>query len=115
MEGSDLEHVGPLVQSLLGHISELVAATDIADSNCGELLAATETLRALASSPHPPQLQLAEAVACLGKAFTNIVDHLLAQQIKVKHQLRCSHCYRVVPLINSVTYYILAKIIINLC
>lgn len=87
MEGSDLEHVGPLVQSLLGHISELVAVTDVADSNCGELLAAIERLRALASSPHPPQPQLADGVARLGKAFTDIVDHLLAQQIKVRHQL----------------------------
>lgn len=87
MEGSDLEHVGPLVQSLLGHISELVAVTDVADSNCGELLAAIERLRALASSSHPPQPQLADGVARLGKAFTDIVDHLLAQQIKVRHQL----------------------------
>lgn len=80
--------MGPLVQSLLGHICELVAATDIAGSSCGELLAAIEGLRAVASSAHPPQPQLVEGVARLGKAFTNIVDYLLAQQIKVKYHLK---------------------------
>ncbi|KAG8261869.1 protein inscuteable homolog isoform X2 [Homalodisca vitripennis] len=80
VEQGHLEHVGPLVQSLLGHISELLAVTE---SDCSELLAASEGLRALATAAQPQQPALSESVSRLGLAFTGVVDDLLARQIKL--------------------------------
>lgn len=67
----------------MGHIGELLAVTDLADSDCSELLAASESLRKVATSLQPRQSELSERVTRLGKAFTDVVDYLLAQQIKV--------------------------------
>ncbi|XP_054262354.1 protein inscuteable homolog [Macrosteles quadrilineatus] len=86
VEQEQLEHVGPLVQSLLGHMTELLAVVELPSSSsecCGQLVAAGELLRTASSAKTLQQQQLVESVTRLGRAFTSVMDHLLAQQIKL--------------------------------
>lgn len=83
VECSQLEHVGPLVQSLVGHIIEFLTATKENSRESKELLKACDRLKIGAGKQLLEQKELEQQVTTLGKAFTHLVDELLVKQIKV--------------------------------
>lgn len=83
VECSQLEHVGPLVQSLVGHIIEFLTATKENSRESKELLKACDHMKVSAGKQQLEQTELEQQVTALGKAFTHLVDELLVKQIKV--------------------------------
>nr|CAD7264000.1 unnamed protein product [Timema shepardi] len=77
-----LDHVGPLVQSLAGHITEFVRQhSERAESGGRELEKVCDRLRLSSARPNVCKADIASDVATLGNLFTRLVDSALTHQI----------------------------------
>ncbi|PSN45369.1 hypothetical protein C0J52_07538 [Blattella germanica] len=88
LEYGKMEHVGPLVQSLVGHVSEFLQeycnkekGTNNADEK--KLVEICDRLRLIAAKQPPDKEEITSEITCLGNTFTNIVDKTLSQHISV--------------------------------
>nr|CAD7461562.1 unnamed protein product [Timema tahoe] len=77
-----LDHVGPLVQSLAGHIAEFVRQHgERVESGGRELEKVCDKLRLSSARPNVCKADIASDVATLGHLFTRLVDSALTHQI----------------------------------
>lgn len=83
VESQEFNHVGPLVQSLVGYINELLTISKAAQVDCNGLTSTSDRLKDIASKPILNHSSLIASITDLGKYFTKLVDDLLANQIKV--------------------------------
>lgn len=83
VDSGQLDHVGPLVQSLVGHINEFMQTCKTSKSEKQALTSACEKLKNLAFSSSLDRHKLTVETTALGRTFTNCVDTLLYKQIKV--------------------------------
>lgn len=84
VESGVLDHIGPLVQNLVGHITEFLETCNISLHNQKMLVESCERLRNVANFSTIDQRKLAKETTNLGRNFTQCVDALLLEQVKVK-------------------------------
>lgn len=86
-----MEHVGPLVQSLAGLVTEFIREHCNKQEETGKqsqakqkaLTEVCERLRITAARHPPNKEQLTSEIAELGNKFTNTVDNILTHHISV--------------------------------
>lgn len=85
LEYGQLEHVGPLAQSLVGNIVEFLYEHGNQEKTGGnsELVKSCDKLRRSAAAKPMDAQKIMANVTELGKQFTGVVDTVLTRQIKV--------------------------------
>ncbi|XP_067000307.2 protein inscuteable homolog [Anabrus simplex] len=82
LELGTMEHIGPLVQSLVGHICEFLRKNGPPEDD-PSLVAACDRLRMDGAQATPDRDTLTSDVTTLGHTFTRVVDQVLTQHITV--------------------------------
>ncbi|KAJ9578976.1 hypothetical protein L9F63_024915, partial [Diploptera punctata] len=83
LEYGKMELFGPLVQSLVGHMSEFVQEHCNEDEDGKKLVEVCDRLRLITAKQPPDKDEITAETATLGNKFTTIVDKILIQHISV--------------------------------
>jgi hypothetical protein len=83
-----MELVGPLVQSLLGHITEFLHEQCKEEDEVKDLVQVCDQLRLSAAKQPPDKEEITVETATLGNKFTTVVDNIIIHHISVSITFR---------------------------